>query len=101
MSDWSRRRSLQSGRDLHLCHFLKVDGKELDKALRSSSYLFVVTINGADMDGTGWNTLIQPLDSTYDVLTVLRKLKSLNWDGPVGLQHYGIRGSARTTWDGP
>ncbi len=85
------------GVTFNLCHFLKVDGKELDKRLEEAApHLFVVTINGADKDGTGWNTLIQPLDTgTYDVLTVLRKLKSLNWDGPVGLQHYGIRGSAR------
>ena len=85
------------GVTFNLCHFLKVDGKELAKRLEEAApHLFVVTINGADKDGTGWNTLIQPLDTgTYDVLPVLRKLKSLKWDGPVGLQHYGIRGSAR------
>ena len=89
------RRNL--GVTFNLCHFLKVDGRELDKRLEEAApHLFVVTINGADKDGTGWNTLIQPLDAgTYDVLPVLRKLKSLKWDGPVGLQHYGIRGSAR------
>ena len=85
------------GVTFNLCHFLKVDGRELDKRLEEAApHLFVVTINGADKDGTGWNTLIQPLDvGTYDVLPILRKLKSLKWDGPVGLQHYGIRGSSR------
>ena len=89
------RRNL--GVTFNLCHFLKVDGRELDKRLEEAApHLFVVTINGADKDGTGWNTLIQPLDAgTYDVLPILRKLKSLKWDGPVGLQHYGIRGSSR------
>ncbi len=89
------RRNL--GVTFNLCHFLKVDGRELDKRLEEAApHLFVVTINGADKDGTGWNTLIQPLDvGTYDVLPILRKLKSLKWDGPVGLQHYGIRGSSR------
>jgi sugar phosphate isomerase/epimerase len=89
------RRNL--GVTFNLCHFLKVDGRDLDKRLEEAApHLFVVTINGADKDGTGWNTLIQPLDTgTYDVLPVLRKLKSLKWDGLVGLQHYGIRGSAR------
>ena len=89
------RRNL--GVTFNLCHFLKVDGKDLGKRLEEAApHLFVVTINGADRDGTGWNTLIQPLDAgTYDVLPVLQKLKDLQWNGPIGLQHYGIRGSAR------
>ena len=89
------RRNL--GVTFNLCHFLKVDGKNLNTLLEEAApHLFVVTINGADMGGTAWNTLIQPLDTgTYDVLPLLQKLKTLNWKGPIGLQHYGIRGSAR------
>ena len=89
------RRNL--GVTFNLCHFLKVDGKDLGKRLEEAApHLFVVTINGADKDGKGWNTLIQPLDTgSYDVLPVLSKLQDLAWSGPIGLQHYGIRGSAR------
>ena len=85
------------GVTFNLCHFLKVDGKELDKRLEEAApHLFVVTINGADIGGTAWNTLIRPLDTgTYDVLPLLQKLKAIGWKGPIGLQHYGIRGSAR------
>ena len=85
------------GVTFNLCHFLKVDGKELDKRLEEAApHLFVVTINGADIGGTAWNTLIRPLDTgTHDVLPLLQKLKAIGWKGPIGLQHYGIRGSAR------
>ena len=85
------------GVTFNLCHFLKVDGKDLDQRLQEAApHLFVVTINGADSDGTAWNTLIQPLDTgSYDVLPLLKKLKALKWKGPIGLQHYGIRGNAK------
>jgi hypothetical protein len=50
-------------------------------------------VNGADKDGTDWKKLIQPLDvGTYDVLPLLRILKAQGYAGPVGLQHYGIKG---------
>ena len=85
------------GVTFNLCHFLKVDGKGLNPLLdEAAPHLFVVTINGADIGGSAWNTLIQPLDTgTYDVLPLLQKLKAIGWKGPIGLQHYGIRGSAR------
>ncbi len=85
------------GVTFNLCHFLKVDGKGLNSLLdEAAPHLFVVTINGADIGGSAWNTLIQPLDTgTYDVLPLLQKLKAIGWKGPIGLQHYGIRGSAR------
>ncbi len=85
------------GVTFNLCHWLKVDGKELEARLKEAlPHLFVVTINGADSDGKGWNTLIQPLDrGTFDVAQVLRLLDKLEFKGPIGLQHYGIRGSAR------
>lgn len=89
------RRNL--GVTFNLCHWLKVDGTNLETRLKEAlPHLFVVTINGADADGKGWNTLIQPLDrGTFDVTTVLRHLADLGFKGPIGLQHYGIRGSAR------
>ena len=58
-------------------------------------HLFVVTINGADHEG-GWDRLIQPLDQgAFDVAEFLRQLRTINFNGPIGLQHYGVKGDAR------
>ena len=85
------------GVTFNLCHWLKVDGKDLAASLKiAKPYLFCVTINGADAGGTSWNELIQPLDrGTYDVSQVLRLLHRMKYTGPIGLQHYGIGGDAR------
>jgi sugar phosphate isomerase/epimerase len=85
------------GVTFNLCHWLMVDGRELDARLREAlPYLTMVTINGADEGGKDWRKLIQPLDSgTYDVGQVLAKLAELKWHGPVGLQHFGIGGDAK------
>lgn len=86
------------GVTFNLCHWLKVEGRDLDAKLREAlPYLTMITINGADVGGKDWRTLIQPLDSgTYDVSQVLAKLAELRWHGPVGLQHFGIGGDAKT-----
>ncbi len=85
------------GVTFNLCHWLKVDGKELETRLKAAfPHLFVVTINGADTDGKDWGKLIQPLDTgTFDVSAVLTQLAELGWQGPIGLQHFGIRGDAK------
>ena len=85
------------GVTFNLCHWLKVDGKDLRATLtRAKPCLSLVTINGADSDGQDWGKLIQPLDTgTYDVAGVLRVLVELNYQGPIGLQHYGIGGDCR------
>ncbi len=84
------------GVTFNLCHWLMVDGMELDARLRDAlPYLTMVTINGADEGGKDWRKLIQPLDSgSFDVGKVLAKLAELQWSGPVGLQHFGIGGDA-------
>ncbi|MFM7182931.1 MAG: sugar phosphate isomerase/epimerase family protein [Verrucomicrobiales bacterium] len=86
------------GVTFNLCHWLKVEGNDLDARLREAlPYLTIVTINGADEDGKDWKKLIQPLDTgTYDVGKVLAKLAELNWKGPIGLQHFGIGGDAKS-----
>jgi sugar phosphate isomerase/epimerase len=91
-----------AGRDnvgvtFNLCHWLKVDGRDLDATLNAAgARLVCVTVSGADTGGTEWSQLIQPLDAgTYDVAPLLRSLRRMNYTGPVGLQHYGIRGDAR------
>jgi sugar phosphate isomerase/epimerase len=85
------------GVTFNLCHWLKVDGKDLDATLKAAQpHLFCVSINGADADGKDWKVLIQPLDcGTYDVAQLLRRLRKMDYTGPIGLQHYGIKGDAR------
>jgi alpha-L-fucosidase len=81
----------------NLCHWLKVDGKDLEPLLRSAMpHLRAVSIHGADsveevQAGTGnW---IQPLGrGTYDVPALLGLLRELGYTGPVGLQCWGIEG---------
>lgn len=86
------------GVTFNLCHWLKVENsQDLEGILqRAIPYLKRVTINGADKpDGTdmGWNRLIQPLDQgSYDVYSFVKKLKSMGYDGPIGLQGYGMQG---------
>jgi len=84
------------GVTFNLCHWLKVDGKDLDATLKAAKpHLFCVSINGADADGKDWKVLIQPLDrGTYDVAQLLRRLAKMGYTGPIGLQHYGIKGDA-------
>ena len=85
------------GVTFNLCHWLKVDGKDLDATLRAAKpHLFCVTINGADAGGKDWKALIQPLDrGTYDVGALLHRLSEQGYTGPIGLQHFGIGGDAR------
>ena len=85
------------GATFNLCHWLKVDGKDLEATLRGiAPQLSVVSINGADYAGKNWNTLIQTLDrGSFDVVRVLRELADLKYAGPVGLQAYGIKGSSK------
>jgi sugar phosphate isomerase/epimerase len=84
------------GVTFNLCHWLEVDGQNLEATLHlARPRLFVVTINGADAGAKGWTRLIQPLDQgTFDVGRVLELLIKEGYTGPIGLQHYGIKGSA-------
>jgi len=94
------RRNL--GAMLNLCHWLKVGGEAqgLEPLLKDAApHLFVVTINGADAGlgrRGGWDKLIQPLGSgTFDVYALLKTLRTVGYNGPVGLQCFGLRGDAR------
>jgi len=85
------------GLTFNLCHELKAgNGPRIDELLeKAAPRLFYVSINGAEHDGD-WDRLIQPLgDGAFDVYAVLKKLKSLNYTGPVGLQCYNVQGDAR------
>ena len=57
-----------------------------------------MSINGADNfdEQPGWNRYIQPLDQgSFDVGGLLKTLKELGYNGPIGLQCYGIGGDVR------
>ncbi len=86
------------GTVFNLCHFLKKDEKPklAEKLKNAMPYLFLVSVNGADDGDTNnfnWERLIQPLGrGDYDVLNVLKILKELGYNNPVGLQCYNIKG---------
>lgn len=86
------------GVTFNLCHWLMTDGAELEARLEAAMpYLWVVTLNGADEGAKDWARLIQPLDAgTFDTGRLLRLLRDQGYKGPVGLQHFGIPGDART-----
>ncbi len=88
------------GASFNLCHWLKVDGDQLETRLRKAvPYLRLVSINGADAGNTrqmGWDRLIQPLGvGSYDVAAVVRLLNQLGYRHPVGLQCYNVPGDRR------
>jgi len=78
----------------NLCHFLR-NHKETDPTamLRACApHLLAVTINGASTTGVSWNELIQPLGAgDFDLKGFLKALDNIKFQGPVGLQAYGIR----------
>ncbi len=81
------------GLSFNLVHRLLIEGEEgIDEQLgRLRPYLFTVTINGSSKTGS-----IETLDSgEFDVYKLLSTLKGLGYDGPVGLQGWGIKGDVR------
>ncbi len=81
----------------NLCHWLKVgDEPNMEKRLKQAlPHLMLVSINGADHEGN-WDRLIQTLDSgEFDVYNFLKTLKTLGYNGPIGLQCYAIKGDPR------
>ena len=82
------------GVTFNLAHFLAAkDEPNLDLRLREAlPYLEMVSINGADHEGD-WSRLIQPLDrGDFDVYGLLKKLRSMGYKGPIGLQCYQVPG---------
>ena len=89
------------GVSFNLCHCLATgDERNIPQLLTAAKKrLIIVQINGADsgVSGGQWNRLIQTLGKgTFDVGAVLRKLKELGFDGPIGFQGYAISGDARS-----
>lgn len=86
------------GVTFNLCHFLKLDKAEnVEKTLKEAApHLFLVSINGADLDGKDWNTLIRPLDEgSFDNAKLLKMLRDIGYKGPIGLQCYNIKLDSR------
>ena len=88
------------GVTFNLCHALAVgDEARIPQLLEEARpFLKTVTINGADA-GIGkpdWARLIQTLDrGSFDVAGVLRLLRKQGFQGPIGIQGYGIGGDRR------
>jgi len=85
------------GVTFNLCHWLMVDDEKNMKSLIKSAmpYMFLVSINGADSGGKDWKQLIQTLDrGTFDMFKFLKTLEDAGYNGPIGLQGYGIGGDA-------
>jgi len=85
------------GVTFNLCHWLMVGDADLDASLRAAlPHLQMVTINGADEGNKELSACIQPLGAgSFDFGNLLTKLADLKWHGPVGLQHFGIKGDAK------
>lgn len=88
------------GAMFNLCHWLRVDkGRDYTALLKSAMpRLWAVSINGADNldEKPGWDRYIQPLDKgSFDMCAFLKTLKELGYQGPIGLQCYGIGGDTR------
>jgi sugar phosphate isomerase/epimerase len=83
------------GVTFNLCHELRSGfDPEFQRLLDSAiPRLYGVTINGADRQGTDWNTLIQPLGrGDYDVTELVRTITKAGYRGPFGIQCYGLKG---------
>jgi sugar phosphate isomerase/epimerase len=86
-----------AGVTFNLCHWLRVDEESNMESLIKTAmpHLFVVSINGADSGGKDWKQLIQTLDKgSFDMYRFLKTLEDAGYNGPIGLQGYGIGGDA-------
>ncbi len=84
----------------NLCHWLRVDQSRDYRPLLQAALprLWAVSINGADVrdDRSDWKRYIQPLDQgSFDVAALLQTLAELGYQGPIGLQCFGLGGDAR------
>ena len=83
----------------NLCHYLKNEkAADLEAILeKSRPHLFSVSTCGADLDGKDWSALIQTLDKgTFPQKRLLAALKKMNYQGPVTLQCYALKGDKAT-----
>ena len=82
----------------NLCHFLKNEKPETLKAVltKAAPHLFSISTAGADKKGNNWGELIQTLDrGTFQQTKLFEILKSLDYQGDVALQCYGVKGDKK------
>ncbi len=84
----------------NLCHWLRVDASRDYRPLleRAKPRLWAVSVNGADVrdEKPGWDRYIQPLGKgSFDLAGFLATLRDVGYNGPIGLQCYGIGGDTR------
>jgi hypothetical protein len=83
----------------NLCHYLKNEkAADMESILeKSRPHLFSVSTCGADIDGKDWGALIQTLDKgTFPQKRLLAALKKMDYQGPVTLQCYALKGDKAT-----
>jgi sugar phosphate isomerase/epimerase len=88
------------GMSINVCHELKAGkgGLLIPLIHASGEKLFVVSVNGADdltnpQNEKNWDRLIQPLgQGDFNMVPFLSMLRESDYEGPVGLQCYQIRG---------
>ncbi len=90
----------QVGVMFNVCHWLRVDSSRdyLPLLREALPRLWAVSINGADVHdpNPGWDRYIQPLgQGDFDIPGLLTALHGLGYQGPIGLQCYGIGGDTR------
>ena len=82
------------GLTFNLCHELRAgnEARFNDLLEAAAPHLMFVSINGADHEGD-WDKLIQPLGhGTFELKPLLRKIVSIGYKGPIGLQCYAVPG---------
>ncbi|MGJ8725102.1 MAG: sugar phosphate isomerase/epimerase family protein [Roseibacillus sp.] len=82
----------------NLCHYLRSEkAEDLEAAIeKAGERLFLVSTNGADLDGKNWTTLIQTLGKgTFPQERLIAALKKVDYQGPVTLQCYNVPGDKR------
>ncbi len=85
------------GSSFNLVHWIAAEGnRDYAPFLKQAiPRMILVSINGTDVN-SGTSKLIQTLDQgKYDVFAVLKTLRTLGYDGPIGLQCYNIKGDRR------
>jgi sugar phosphate isomerase/epimerase len=85
----------------NLCHFLiRDDEPNLEPRLKEAApYLFGVSVSGADSGykySKDWTHLVMTLDrGNFDIVRMLKPLKQLGYEGPIGLQCHDLQGDPR------
>ena len=83
------------GASINLCHeFVTGNGDRIDETLRLVAPLAtLVSINGMDVAHKNYFGRLDQGD--FDLATCLKKLRAAGYQGPIGLQGFGVQGDPR------